>query len=55
MLLSYLQNNCDFEFENGKTFANYNNKIIVNEKPKSPGVYKITYQDAKVVDIDVLN
>ena len=55
ILLSYLQNNCDFEFENGKTFANYNNKIIVNEKPKSPGVYKITYQDAKVVDIDVLN
>lgn len=55
MLLSYLQNNCDFEFENGKTFANYNNKIIVNEKPKRPGVYKITYQDAKVVDIDVLN
>ena len=55
MLLSYLQNNCDFEFENGKTFENYNNKIIVNEKPKSPGVYKITYQDAKVVDIDVLN
>lgn len=55
MLLSYLQNNCDFKFENGKIFADYNNKIIVNEKPKSPGVYKITYQDKKVVDIDVLN
>ena len=40
MLLSYLQNNCDFKFENGKIFADYNNKIIVNEKPKSPGVYK---------------
>jgi len=55
MLLSFLANICDFKFENGKIFAKYKNKIIVNEKPKSPGVYKITYQDNEIIDVDVLN
>ena len=45
MLLSYLQNNCDFKFKNGKVFVTYRNKMIVYEKPKNPSVYKITYNE----------
>lgn len=55
MLLSFLQNTCEFKFDNGKIYAKYKEKEIVNEKPKSPGVYKITYDNDKIVDIDVLN
>lgn len=55
MLLSYLQNNCDFKFENGKVFVTYRNKIIVYEKPKSPGVYKITYnENNNIINIESL-
>lgn len=56
MLLSFLQNICDFKFISGKVHANYKGKEIVNEKPKSPGVYKITYNNEyEIIDIDVLN
>lgn len=56
MLLSYLQNNCDFKFENGKVFVTYKNKIIVHEKPKSPGVYKIVYDEHdNIIDMNNIN
>lgn len=55
MLLSFLQNNCDFSFDGKTTIAKFNGKTIVDGKPKSPGVYKITYEDKKIVDIDVIN
>lgn len=56
MLLSFLQNICDFKYENKKIYVTYNGKKIVDEKPKSPGVYKITYNDEyEIVDVDVLN
>lgn len=55
MLLSYLQNNCDFKFENGKVFATYRNKMIVYEKPKNPSVYKITYNENNdIINIESL-
>lgn len=56
MLLSYLQNNCDFEVNNGKIYAKFNGKLIINEKPNSPGVYKIIYNDDnQVIDITCIN
>lgn len=55
MLLSYLQNNCDFKFENGKVFVTYRNKMIVYEKPKNPSVYKITYnENNNIINIESL-
>lgn len=55
MLLSFLQNYCDFKFENGKTYASFKGIKIVNEKPKSPGVYKITFNNNCVDNIEVIN
>ena len=55
ILLSFLENNCDFSLDGNKIYVKYNGKIIVDEKPKSPGVYKITYEDNKIVDIDCVN
>ena len=52
MLLSFLQNNCEFEYKDRKIFARYNDKVIIDECPKSPGVYKITYdENNNIVDI----
>ena len=55
MLLSFFQNNCDFEYDENTITVKYNNKTTVENKPKSPGVYKITYVDKKIIDIDVIN
>ena len=55
MLLSFLQNNCDFSFDGKTTIVKFNGKTIVDGKPKSPGVYKITYEDKKIADIDIIN
>ena len=55
MLLSFFQNHCDFDFDGKIVTVKFNGKTIVEEKPKSPGVYKITYEDKKIIDIDVIN
>ena len=55
MLLSFFQNHCDFDFDGKIVTVKFNGKMIVEEKPKSPGVYKITYEDNKIIDIDVIN
>lgn len=55
MLLSFFQNHCDFDFDGKKATVRFNDKMIIEEKPKSPGVYKITYEDKKIIDIDVIN
>ena len=55
MLLSFFQNHCDFDFDGKKATVRFNDKMIIEEKPKSPGVYKITYEDKRIIDIDVIN
>ena len=55
MLLSFFQNHCDFDFDGKIVTVKFNGKMIVEEKLKSPGVYKITYEDNKIIDIDVIN
>lgn len=53
MLLSFLQNNCEFRMNDNKIFIKYSDKDIVNVKPKNPSVYRITYNDEdKIIDID---
>lgn len=56
ILLSYLETICDFSFD-GNTFdIKYKNKEIINGNPKSPSVYKITYNDGKeVIDVNLIN
>lgn len=55
ILLSYLETICDFSFD-GNTFdIKYKNKVIINGNPKSPSVYKITYDENKeVIDVDII-
>ena len=55
MLLSFFQNNCDFEFDGEIVTIKYNNKLIVENKLKSPGVYKIIYDNNEIIDIDIIN
>ena len=51
ILLSFLQNNCDFNFD-GKIFnIKYNDKVILNGKITNPDVYKIEYEDNKLINI----
>ena len=55
MLLSFLQNHCDFKFDGETVTTKFNKKIIIEDKLKSPSVYKITYNDKIIVDIDLIN
>ena len=55
MLLSFLQNHCDFKFDGETVTTKFNKKIIIEDKLKSPSVYKITYNNKIIVDIDLIN
>lgn len=49
ILLSYLETICDFSFDGNIFDIKYKDKEIINGNPKSPSVYKITYNDNKEV------
>ncbi len=56
ILLSFLQNNCEFEYNENKILVKYNNEVIIDGNPKSPGVYKIVYNDDnKIIQISNIN
>lgn len=56
ILLSYLETICDFEFDGMSFDIKFNDKEILKGNPKSPSVYKITYNDDNVViDVDIIN
>lgn len=56
ILLSYLETICDFSFDGNIFDIKYKNKEIINGNPKSPSVYKITYNDNKeVIDVDIIS
>lgn len=56
ILLSYLETICDFEFDGMNFDIKFNDKEILKGNPKSPSVYKITYNDDNVViDVDIIN
>lgn len=55
ILLSYLETICDFNFDGMNFDIKYNDKVILNGNPKSPSVYKITYNDNKeIIDVDII-
>lgn len=55
ILLSYLETICDFEFDGVNFDIKFKDKEILNGNPKSPSVYKITYDDNNfVIDVDVI-
>lgn len=55
ILLSYLETICDFSFDGNNFDIKYKNKVIINGNPKSPSVYKITYNDNKeVIDVELI-
>ena len=55
ILLSYLETICDFSFDGNIFDIKYKNKVIINGNPKSPSVYKITYNDNKeVIDVKLI-
>ena len=56
ILLSYLETICDFSFDGNIFDIKYNDKVIINGNPKSPSVYKITYNDNKeVIDVELIS
>ena len=55
ILLSYLETICDFKFDGMNFDIKFNNKEILNGNPKSPSVYKITYDENNfVIDVDIV-
>lgn len=55
ILLSYLETICDFNFDGMNFDIKYNDKVILSGNPKSPSVYKISYDDSNnVVDVDII-
>ena len=56
ILLSYLETICDFSFDGNIFDIKYKDKEIINGNPKSPSVYKITYNDNKeVIDVELVS
>lgn len=56
ILLSFLQNNCEFEYNKNKILVKHNNEVIIEGNPKSPGVYKVVYNDDnKIIQISNIN
>lgn len=55
ILLSYLETICDFKFDGINFDIKYNGKVILDGNPKSPSIYKITYNDNNfVIDVDIV-
>lgn len=55
ILLSYLETICDFAFDGMNFNIKYKDKVILDGNPKSPSVYKITYNnDKEVIDVDII-
>ncbi len=53
ILLSYLETICKFSFDGQKFNIEYNGKTILDGNPKSPSVYKITFNNEKeVIDVE---
>ncbi len=55
IMMSFLQNNTDFSFDGKNMKIVYNNKEIYNDKPRSPMVFKIEYDENKsIVNIEYI-
>jgi 2,3-bisphosphoglycerate-dependent phosphoglycerate mutase len=52
LLLSFLQNISDINLDNDRLRVIYNNKLIYDNKMTTPMIFKITYDNNKVIDIN---
>ena len=52
LMLSFLQNNFDYNFEGHKLKLKFNDKAVYEDYIKNPMIFKIVYDDEKIIDID---
>ena len=55
IMMSYLQNNTDFSFDGKNMKLIFNNKEIYNNKMKTPMIFKINYDNNKIIDIEEIS
>lgn len=51
LMLSYLQNNFDFEFDGRRLKLSFDGRVVYDDDMKTPMVFKITFDNNKIVDI----
>jgi broad specificity phosphatase PhoE len=52
ILMSYLEENCDFEFDGKIVKAKYKGKVVIDGVLKNPDIFKITFNNKKMIDIE---
>lgn len=55
ILMSYLKSICDFNFDGNNFKINFNHIEVMNGRFKNPDVFKICFEDKKVVSIENIN
>lgn len=55
ILMSYLKSICDFNFDENNFKIDFNNIEVMNGRFKNPDVFKICFEDKKVVSIENIN
>lgn len=55
ILMSYLKSVCDFNFDENNFNISFNNIEVMNSRFKNPDVFKICFEDKKVVSIENIN
>lgn len=55
ILMSYLKSVCDFNFDGNNFKINFNHIEVMNGRFKNPDVFKICFEDKKVVSIENIN
>ena len=54
IMMSFLQNNTDFSFDGKNMKLLFNSKEIYNDKMKNPMVFKVEYEDNKIINIEFI-
>lgn len=55
ILMSYLKSICDFNFDGINFKISFNHIEVMNGRFKNPDVFKICFEDKKVVSIENIN
>ncbi len=55
IMMSFLQNNTDFFFDGNTMRLLFNDQEIYNDKMKNPMVFKITYEDNRITNIEYID
>lgn len=51
ILMSFLQQMCEFDFNGSEFKILYNNKLIIDRKFKNPDIFKIIFDNNKIINI----